>query len=169
MMPTYDPKVLDELAVNLTDLLRKATTEGNYELVNKKPAPSYTSPKAFDGIKLQTIPGSGQFKSPEFVRHTGTTVKDVAEELLRVRIAQTLQRVGSLDLPTNLPPLPGDSVAPPSVTPKPGAGLGSRLLKGVRPSLVLDLLLTPLELNTGEDARLKQYKADDLRSSGGPR
>ena len=162
-MADYDPKVLDEIATNLDNLLKEAMKDGNYELYNGKAAKSYQSPRAFDGIKLQQIPGSGAFRSPEFVKATDTTVKNVADELLKVRIAQALNKVGSLDLPTNLPPLP----EPPAVTPKPS--LATKLRSGLGPGLIIDLLLTPLETNRGEDERLKQYKADDLRSSGGPR
>jgi len=168
-MPDYDPKVLNEIAANLDSLLQEAMKDGNYELYNKKAVNSYQSPRAFDGIKLQQIPGSGAFRSPEFVKATDTTVKNVADELLKVRIAQALNRVGSLDLPTNLPPLP-EPVAPiPTPAPVPKPALIPRLLSGLGPALVFDLLLTPLETNKGEDERLKQYKADDLRSSGGPR
>lgn len=176
-MASYDPRVLDEIATNLDDLLKKAMKDGNYELYSGKAAKSYQSPKAFDGIKLQQIPGSGAFRSPEFVKATDTTVKNVADELLKVRIAQALSRVGSLDLPANLPPLP-EPIVPtplpkptptPVPVPVPKPALIPKLLSGLGPSLVLDLLLTPLETNKGEDARLKQYKADDLRSSGGPR
>lgn len=163
-----DPEVLDSIRRSLQHGLAEATQtrpELNGTLSGKAVANPATSRAQMGGVALTPEARGG---ASEMLRETATShrtqVRDIAAALQRQRIDQLLMNVGSLDLPTNLPPLPE---AKPPVNPITGAL--TKALRGIGPALVLELLLTPLETNKGEDERLKQYKADDLRSSGGPR
>ncbi len=168
MQNEIDPKTIEELGRLFSQMLDDAQSPNNYELLSGKPAKNFQSKAAFDGVKLDKVVGSGEIKAPvygkQYAKFPQARVVDVADELMKVRIQEAIQRVGSLDLPTNLPDLP--KPPKPQMVPKskiPLAGLLSPF------SVALELLLHSPELNAGEDERLKQYKQDDMKSSGGPR
>jgi len=163
-----DPEVLDSIRRSLQQGLAEATATDptlNGTLSGKAVPNPATSRAQMGGVTLTPEARGG---ASSMLRETATThrtqVKDIAAALQRQKIDELLLKVGSLDLPTNLPPLPAQPAPVHPVT-----NFLNKAIRGVGPALVLDLLLTPLETNKGEDERLKQYKADDLRSSGGPR
>ncbi len=151
-----DPEVLDSIRRSLQHGLAEATQtrpELNGTLSGKAVANPATSRAQMGGVALTPEARGG---ASEMLRETATShrtqVRDIAAALQRQRIDQLLMNVGSLDLPTNLPPLP--KAEPPR---NPVVRSLTSALRGLGPALVLNLLLTPLDTNNGEDERLKQH------------
>lgn len=161
-MDKIDPVLIENIAKDIQRILDASLKPTNYETLSGRGVGSVSSSATLNGLTKTRLPGSGHIQAPVVGNSPRVTVRGLAEELSKIRIEQALQRAGSLDLPKyNFPPIP-------ELPPKPAVTPG--LLKVLGPlSTFLDLMTHSSELNVGEDERLKQYRQDDLKSSGGPR